>query len=160
MSLRVNLRHLEQEEITLQGELPVAELDLETRDELIAVRDALRYHFRVKRLTENLVLQGWLELDLACRCARCLTPFTQTLRLADWVGDVPLTGEDRAVPEGDFVDLTRFVREDILLEFPQHPLCRPECPGLTADTGKAHSQSNATEAEFSSVWAKLDKLKL
>jgi len=39
-------------------------------------------------------------------------------------------------------------------------LCRPECPGLTADAGKAHSQSNATEAEFSSVWAKLDKLKL
>ena len=32
--------------------------------------------------------------------------------------------------ENDCVDLTPFVREDILLEFPQHPLCKPDCGGL------------------------------
>ncbi len=37
----------------------------------------------------------------------------------------------KAVPiKNDCVDLTPWVREDILLGFPQHPLCRPDCGGL------------------------------
>lgn len=161
MPLKVNLRHLERCEVALTGELPVEDLDIETGDDLIRLDTALRYDFRVTRMAEDLLLQGWLELDLECRCARCLEPFQYTLRLADWVCDVPLTGEERAVVEGDFVDLTPFVREDILLAFPQHPLCKPECPGLTqADPGKANTQSGAKEAACPSVWTKLDKLKL
>ena len=35
MSLKINLRHLEEHGIHLKGELPVAELDLGVNDELI-----------------------------------------------------------------------------------------------------------------------------
>ena len=47
-------------------------------------------------------------------------------------------GEDRVAVDNDCVDLTPYLREDILLEFPQHPLCKPECRGLKkTSTGKA-----------------------
>ncbi len=37
MPLSVNLRHLEKRNVTLRGELPLAELDLDVRDEMIRV---------------------------------------------------------------------------------------------------------------------------
>jgi uncharacterized metal-binding protein YceD (DUF177 family) len=43
---------------------------------------------------------------------------------------LPLEGEDKVPVDNDCVDLTPFVREDILLEFPQHPLCKPDCGGI------------------------------
>jgi len=59
------------------------------------------------------------------------------------------------------VDLTPFAREDILLEFPQHPLCDPECSGLpNSSVGKAKKNSGAGKTEAgSSAWAELNKLK-
>jgi uncharacterized metal-binding protein YceD (DUF177 family) len=69
-----------------------------------------------------------------------------------------LEGEDKVSVENDCVDLTPFIREDILLDFPQHPLCKPECAGL-----KTKSQApkvKDAEKEASAVWAELDKLKL
>ena len=53
-------------------------------------------------------------------------------------GHLPLEGEEAVSVVNDCVDLTPYVREDILLEFPQHPLCEPECRGLrNASIGKA-----------------------
>jgi uncharacterized metal-binding protein YceD (DUF177 family) len=53
--------------------------------------------------------------------------------------------------------LTPFVREDILLDFPQHPLCKPDCAGLNS---KPARKFKAAEKPAPDVWAKLDKLKL
>ena len=62
----------------------------------------------------------------------------------------------------DCVDLTPYVREDILLEFPQHPLCDPECRGLPKTSiGKSRNTSGTGKTEVgSSAWAELNKLKL
>jgi uncharacterized metal-binding protein YceD (DUF177 family) len=57
----------------------------------------------------------------------------------------------------DCVDLTPLVREDMLLEFPQHPLCKPDCGGLKTKTGKARKTAGGNTP---AVWAELDKLKL
>jgi uncharacterized metal-binding protein YceD (DUF177 family) len=58
------------------------------------------------------------------------------------------------------VDLTPLVREDILLGFPQHPLCEPDCGGLKkASVGKARKTVGKDESK-PSAWAELNKLKL
>ena len=161
MPLLVNLHHLGRQEVVLQGELPVAELDIETFDELIRLEQPLRYELEVEKLDQQLLVRGELGLVLQCQCVRCLKPVMHVVRLADWVCYVPLTGEDGAAVEGDCVDLTPQVREDILLAFPQHPLCAPECPGLRpADRGTANTRSAAAGTERPSVWSKLDKLRL
>ncbi len=161
MPLLVNLHHLARHSVLLEGELPLSELDIETFDELIRLEQPLRFKLEVEVLGHELLVRGTLHLTLKCQCVRCLKPFGHRLRLDDWVCCVPLTGEEQVAVTGDCVDLTPFVREDILLAFPQHPLCEPECPGLVpADRGKANTQRGAEGTECPSVWSKLDKLKL
>jgi len=60
------------------------------------------------------------------------------------------------------LDLTPYAREDILLAFPQHPLCDPGCRGLPQKSSGEPVNANNTghnEADLS-AWAELDKLKL
>jgi uncharacterized metal-binding protein YceD (DUF177 family) len=61
--------------------------------------------------------------------------------------------------DGDTVDLTSFLREDILLELPQHPLCKPDCGGLKKPTPEKSKPSGSSDVKTSSAWAELEKLK-
>lgn len=161
MSLIVNLRHLEARNLELNGELPVEEMELDVRDELVRPGNTLGYDFAAQKLGHRLLLQGHLRLDLHCQCVRCLKPFDRVLELKDWTRLLALEGEECVRVVNDCVDLTPYLREDILLEFPQHPLCEPECRGLPmADSGKAKTINRAGQSkEGSSAWSELDKLK-
>jgi len=79
------------------------------------------------------------------------------LKLPGWAVHLPLEGEDKVPIDNDCVDLTPFIREDILLDFPQHPLCKPDCAGLK---NKAARGVEKAEKPAREVWAELDKLKL
>jgi uncharacterized metal-binding protein YceD (DUF177 family) len=71
-----------------------------------------------------------------------------------------MEGEECVSVVNDCADLTPYVREDMLLEFPRHPLCRPDCRGMEkVKTGKVKS-TDGTDEMAPSVWAELDKLKL
>lgn len=154
--LKVNLRHLEEHGLHLKGELPVGELDFGVNDELIRLEKPLRYDLAVEVLNQAVLVTGTLALPLQCECARCLKKFETRLELPGWALHLPLQGEDKVSVDNDCVDLTPFVREDILLDFPQHPLCRPDCAGIKSKARKA----KAAEKPALDVWAKLDKLKL
>ena len=160
MQLTVNLRHLEENTLRLEGEFPVEDLALDVRDELIETRTPLAYNLEVQLLEHNLLIQGSLSLVLDCQCARCLKPFKTTLKLDDWACHLPLEGEEAVVVTNDCVDLTPYVREDILLELPRHPLCAAECRGLPKSLiGKGNKTSTAGPEVGSSAWAELNKLK-
>jgi len=162
MSLVVNLRHLEAQNIHLEGKVPAAELGIDTLDEVIQVSRPLEHDLEVQKLEDGLLVQGRLRLDLDCQCVRCLKPFQYPLELDPWTCHLPLQGEDCVVPVNDCVDLTPYVREDILLEFPRHPLCDPECRGLPGvSVGKPRNSSNTGKTGTDkSAWAELNKLKL
>jgi len=161
MPLIVNLHHLARQRVRLQGVLPAGELDIDTRDEMLRLGETLQHDLLVEKIEHHLLVRGELEVRLACRCVRCLEPFCRPLRLADWLCEIPLTGPERCPVHDDCVDLTPYVREDILLAFPQHPLCRPDCPGLTvAGSDVTQSRRGSHRGVRSpSVWAALDKLK-
>jgi DUF177 domain-containing protein len=157
--LLVNLRHLEAHEIHLQGELSVKELDLDVRDEMIRAEKPLRHDLQIEKLHDSILILGKLELILDCQCVRCLKSFQKKLKLEHWALHLPLAGDEKVSIDNDCVDLTPFVREDILLEFPQHPLCKPDCRGLEKiSTGKAKAAGE--NKIISSAWVELNKLKL
>jgi uncharacterized protein len=162
MPLLVNLRHLEDDELKLKGELPVAELDLDLRDDMCRAEKPLAYDLEVERMDNGLLVQGKLRLFLQCECVRCLKSFEYPLILGHWTVLLPLEGEEKTPVNNDCVDLTPYVREDILLEFPQHPLCETECRGLPVkEMGKAKKTTEPDDSkQKSSAWAELDKLKL
>jgi uncharacterized protein len=161
MPLTVNLRHLDADELHLEGELPVEELDIQLRDEVIRLEKPLEYDLEVQKLEGGVLIQGRVRLILECQCVRCLKPFRHKLELAPWTCHLPLQGEDAPPVSNDCVDLTPFLREDILLEIPQHPLCKAECRGLPKSYfAKAAKPSNAGRGRSgSSAWDELNKLK-
>jgi uncharacterized protein len=160
MSLLVNLRHLEAHEVKLQGELQIGELDIETYDKAIRLGGPLEYEIEVQMLEGGLLIEGELQLLLQCQCVRCLKSFPYRLSLKDWTIHLPLRGEDAVPVINDCVDLTTYIREDILLTFPQHPLCDPECRCLPAYGRRVKRASNTGRPDCGSpAWDELNKLK-
>ena len=156
--LKFNLRHLEEHDLHLKGEVPVAELDFGVTDELIRLEKPLRYDLQVENMHDSVLVTGSLKLVLDCECVRCLKAFKHEIALKDWAAHLPLEGEDAVSINNDCIDLTPFVREDMLLEFPQHPLCKPDCGGLKKK--KAGAKTGDGEVIKPSNWSELDKLKL
>ena len=160
MSLLVNLRHLERDNVELEGEMPAAKLDIEGADELVHARNPLEYKLEAQKVEDGILVMGELGITLDCECSRCLKPFEHRLELPEWVCHVPLEGEEKAVVTNDCVDLTPYIREDILLGFPQHPLCKPECSGLPKKaSAKTKKTGGMQTKDSSSAWAELNKLK-
>lgn len=151
MSIKVNLRHLEAHEVHLKGDLPAADLDFGLADEIIRAEKPLHYDLEVEAVANGVLVQGRLKLTLACQCVRCLKSVEKTIELPNWTLHLPLEGEEKVAVDNDCVDLTSFVREDMLLELPQHPLCRPDCAGLSK---KERDQVKSGP----SAWKALDKL--
>ena len=162
MRLLVNLRHLEAQNPHLEGQVPVAELDIDPKDDIIQLADPLEYNLDIQKVEDGLLAQGRLSLALKCHCVRCLKPFDYILNLDPWTCHLPLKGEDAVPVVNDYVDLTPAIREDILLEFPQHPLCERDCRGLrSASVGKSKTCSGiGLSEEGSPAWKELNKLKL
>jgi uncharacterized protein len=159
MPVTFNIRHLEDGTLYLKDELPVAELELETADELIHLGEDLSYDLQVQKLEKGILVQGSLQLTVQCDCARCLKPFGHTLVLDPWACHLALEGEEKAAVVNDCVDLTPYIREDILLAFPQHPLCEPECKGLSILQNQQETGAGREQESASATWAELNKLK-
>ena len=158
MPLQVNIRHLEDKEVRLRGELPAAELDLENNDELVRARLPVRYDLTVQRLGDAILVQGRIEVTLDCECARCLKAFQHRIEMPDWAAHLPLEGPEKVDIKDDLADLTPCLREDILLEYPQHPLCEAGCAGLP-NRAKENETKGAGQTGSSSAWSELNKLK-
>lgn len=158
MALLISVVDLKDGEQPLAGELTAAELGLEFKDELVTGIQPLAYDLHASLVDDDILVRGRLELPVDCECSRCLKPFTQTVRLPGWALHLPLKGEDAIPLEGESVDLTPWVREDILLGFPQHPLCAPGCPGLPA-AGSTVPEPKAEADPPPSPWAQLEEWK-
>jgi uncharacterized protein len=161
MSLTINVRHLEDKDIHLQGELAAADLELSESDELVKPRLPLHYQLTAHLAGQDVLVSGKLEITLDCECARCLKPFATRVTVPDWLLHLAADDPEKPVLQNDVVDLTPFLREAILLEFPQHPLCDSRCAGLPrqADVDSRKKKDGASLTSEASAWAELNKLK-
>jgi len=162
MPVKVNLRVLgeKDESETLSGELPLEEFAGDLVDPLMKFGKPLAYELEASLQPDGVLLQGSLQTRLDCNCGRCLKAFKLPLEIDDFSALAPLSGEDAMVRDGDFGDLTPFLREDIYLALPTNPLCRPECRGLARKASTRDSRLEASKGEGPSPWAALDQLKL
>lgn len=97
---------------------------------------------------DRLILEGHFEAQLRMVCGRCLKEF-QTLGFIPIEEQMLLTqqvaqdaAEDEDDPdrelevlEGDTIDVTALVRENLLSQLPMKPLCTEECLGLCPTCG-------------------------
>jgi uncharacterized protein len=159
--LLINLRHLVGKDLQVKGEIDTNELSLNELDEMIHVSEPVRYELEIQQMDDGLLVTGRVSARLQCECVRCLKPFTLAVDLSPFAIQLPLKGEDAVPVSGDFVDLTPYLREDIVLAFPQHPLCDPGCAGLEKKALPAMDAQSGHESQVtSSAWAALNDLKL
>jgi len=160
MPLTFNLRHLEEKNLHLEGQLAVAELDLENIDEVIHPKEPLAFNLDVQNIENAILVTGTLRMALDCECVRCLKPFQHRIDLENWACHLPLSGEEKVPVINDCVDLTPYLREDIVLAFPQHPLCEMDCGGLKPPSIVSKPGGQKKPADVPSPWTELNKLKL
>jgi len=94
MPLTFNLHQLERNTLRLEGEISAADLDLDTKDEVIRVTQPLRYDLDLDQMEGAVLVQGTLAMELDCECVRCLKPFRMPFELEHWACHIPLEGED------------------------------------------------------------------
>ncbi len=114
--------------------------------EVIAVPtgDEVDLDLRLESVAEGVLVSGTASGTAIGECARCLVevhfPVTAKLRelYAYPESTTAATTEDDEIPRliDDLIDLEPLVRDEIVLELPIAPLCRPDCPGLCSECGE------------------------
>ena len=137
----------------LDAELPPAWIDGELSDADVKARAPGEVTARLSRTGDEIIVRGRVKAALMVPCARCTDPtalavdteLTLLLQPVAPAGkgakpkhhhkpddEYELTAEEADVDsyDGETVVLDSFVREAILLEVPNFPLCSEGCPGI------------------------------
>lgn len=82
-------------------------------------------------LSDGVVVKGTVTAPWAGECRRCLGPAVglAVASVEEIYQEHPITDEAFTF-DGDAIDLGPMVRENLLVELPLAPLCRPDCAGL------------------------------
>jgi len=113
-------------------------------------------------LTDGVVVEGDVQVEFHGECRRCLAPVVGRLLVPlRELYQQTLTDPDAFPIENDQIDLQPMVRESILLDLPDTPVCRPDCRGLCPSCGidlNTASCSCVVET-LDPRWAALDALR-
>ncbi|MDP2941401.1 MAG: YceD family protein [Candidatus Omnitrophota bacterium] len=125
--MKVGISRVPFEGARLEEEVPAANLDLETED--VRFRSPLKVRAEISRISNALSVDLSVEALTCMRCARCLEEFEVPLRkrLSFNYSVGKLERE---------IDLGPDIREEIILDYPIKPLCRPDCKGLCHKCGR------------------------
>jgi uncharacterized protein len=91
---------------------------------------------RMESLTDGIVVDGELRAPWADSCRRCLAAANgEVVSEVHELYQQVITDPDAFPIVGDQIDLVPMVRENLLLDAPLAPLCRPDCAGLCPTCG-------------------------
>jgi len=137
------------------GEEPNSVLELELGD-AIRPQGPLKYGLTVQLVSGELLVKGGLEINFACRCARCGENFDKKIVISDFFRSFSLETQN------ELINLTPDVREDILLALPMVVLCSADCRGLCPGCGANlnREKCKCRRPPKANVWDALDDLRL
>ena len=148
--MKIHLRQIQADGLHLEGEEECPIPDLAAEDVVWA--GPLRYSLDLGISEGTLWATGTLVQPVELKCVRCLEAFPFEIQVKAFS-----IHHDLAGPE--LVDLTPYVREDILLNLPAHPHCDREGGRKCPAAGKTNSASEE-DGKRAPDWSPLDKLKL
>jgi uncharacterized metal-binding protein YceD (DUF177 family) len=146
--VKIHLKQVPPQGLHLDGDeaCPIHDLEAE------GIRCAGRLHYNIELgiAGGTLWARGSLSQPVELRCVSCLEKFVHEIQVPAFAVHTELHGPET-------VDLTPFIREDLLLNLPAHPRCDRDgnriCKGKQLETVEKDTKQK-------SDWSALDKLKL
>ena len=146
--MKIHLKQIPPEGLHLEGdeECPIPELETEG----IRCTGPLHYSIDLGVTSGALWASGSLSQAVEVRCVACLEKFVHEIQ-------VPAFAIHTELPGTETIDLTPFMREDLLLNLPAHPHCDRD--GGRVCTPRQIETSDQ-DPKRKPDWSVLDKLKL
>jgi uncharacterized protein len=169
----VDVTSLKDAQTSFDFQIAPEEIDL--GGEALNLIDAVSVQGILKKGIAQTDVHGKISAKIEVECNRCLQaaevnlefPFDAvfvTLENYTQEKEAELRTDDLEVSvfEGDEIDLTELVREQILLNLPSQVLCREDCQGLCQKCGANLNliDCNCEEEKIDPRWSALKKLKL
>ena len=106
------------------------DVDLDDEDRL-APEAEIAVELDCESTTDSVVVGGTVKVATRGVCRRCLRAVEGELVIGIHETYQETRTDPDAFPiENDQIDLRPMIRESVLLDVPEAPLCRPDCPGL------------------------------
>jgi uncharacterized metal-binding protein YceD (DUF177 family) len=146
--VKVHLKQIPSGGLHLEGDEECPILELETEE--IHCVGPLHYSIDLGVTSGALWASGSLSQPVELRCVACLEKFVHEIQVPAFAMHTELRGPET-------VDLTPFMREDLLLNLPAHPHCDRDA-GRVCKPKQIETSEQGIKRE--SDWSALDQLKL
>lgn len=124
--MKIDVYKIPPEGCAIEEALTGANLDLAA--DMCALRGLLHAKAFVYKITNTVTVDLTLLAKMECLCSRCLSNFDIDLK-KNFKTSYPVSKNDVTI------DLSQDIREEIMLDFPLKPLCRPDCKGICVKCG-------------------------
>ncbi len=148
--MKVHLKQIPADGLHLEGDedCPIPELEPEG----IRCLGPLFYNIDIGVSGGALWANGSLRQGIELNCVCCLEKFVYEIKVPAFALRIELQGPET-------VDLTPFMREDLLLNLPAHPRCDRD-GGRICNAATSGGEGLERREERRPDWSALDKLKL
>ena len=129
--------------------------------------EPIHLDLRLESVVEGVLASGTVSADVVGECSRCLGPvadhvdvdLTELYAYPDSVTDETTDDEDVSRIVDEKIDLEPAVRDAVLLELPNAPLCREDCPGVASPDEEAWAfvPAGTTRERIDPRWAALQE---
>ena len=125
--MKIEINRIPPEGLILEEEFSVAALDLGT--EIVNFSSPIKITANASKITNALTVNLALQASMLAICSRCLEEFAIDFKKAVTL-NYPVERSQLVV------DLSPDIREEIILDYPIKPLCKPDCLGLCLKCGR------------------------
>lgn len=125
--MKININQILSQGVVLRETVDAGALELET--EIIKCRKPLNITADVSMISNALTADVSINYSIFVLCSRCLSEFELNLK-KDLRLNYMVNKSERVI------DLDPDIREEIILDYPLNPLCRPDCKGICSKCGK------------------------
>lgn len=155
-------------------EFSLAPSEIELESENVRLKDEIEVRGKLIKQIAQTDVEGEISALVEIECTRCLQPVEKKIEVAFLVSfvapenyteareaELKNADLDVSILEGDQIDLTEIVREQILLHLPERIICREECRGFCQKCGADRNliNCNCEEKEIDPRWAGLKNLR-
>lgn len=155
-------------------DVSIAKEEIELESDEAKLKTDAKIKGKISKRITQVDVDGDISATVEAECSRCLQPIEKEFEIpfsVSFVTPENYTEEKEAeinekdlqvsIFEGDKIDLSEIVREQILLNLPTQVFCKDDCQGLCLKCGANRNltECNCEENEIDPRWSALKNLK-